>query len=125
MNLVLIAEDDASQRRMLRRVLFASAYLTEEIASVAEWAEVQHRRFQVALVDLCLPTIDAGQLLIAQIATAQPDCRIAVITGWPELPALPKVDVVIRKPYNLVDLLDQVGLLCDMRAADARERGGV
>jgi len=111
---VICVDDDQSNLTALGRVLRARC--TVMLASTGEQAlEMIEATQDVAavLADLHMPGLPGAELL-ARVAQLRPQCRRAVVTGYPESEELiaainaGHLHYVITKPWKLTDLLQVV-----------------
>jgi CheY-like chemotaxis protein len=110
---VLIIDDDAAIRVLLRAILRREGY---DVVETSEGAEALHvlstRRFDVILLDLMMPVM-SGHEVLEQLAATQPGNRnVIVLTAASErhLRSINRTVVrsVLRKPFNLHELVDEV-----------------
>lgn len=110
---VLVAEDDASMRRVLTAQLAADGYevlwaVDGEAALAAFEAEP---RIAAVLVDLTLSGAMQGPELARRLRALRPDVRVVFVTGRPEAAAalgLAEGERVLRKPAPREALLEAV-----------------
>jgi hypothetical protein len=105
---VLLAEDDGELRRILAEALSqAGLKVIQAVDGMAACKVIQDdpRPNRLLICDICMPRMDGLDLAQAAIAL-DPDIKILMITGYPELAVLPKalrargVHVLI-KPFEL------------------------
>jgi two-component system sensor histidine kinase/response regulator len=110
---VLIIDDDTAIRVLLRAILRREGF---EVFEAREGEEALHvlstRRFDVILLDLMMPVMSGHQVL-DQLALTQPKNRnVIVLTAASErhLRGINRTVVrsVLRKPFNLHELVDEV-----------------
>jgi len=118
-DLILVVDDEAIVRRLVRRVL------EREGASVVEaedgeqgLRQVQEHARELALVitDLVMPTID-GFELAEVLSIFQPDLPVLAMSGHATVPAPDRRLTVIKKPFSVSSLVDAV------RAVKGRPHG--
>src|SRR5690242_21030933 len=126
---ILVVDDEAPLRRVLERCLSREGLRVVGAGSAETAYELLATELPDALLlDIQLPTM-SGLALYLAIVHRWPalDGRIAIMTGdaeaeevrtWLEHHQCP----VIRKPFNLQEILDW--LAQTIRAGDARQRGG-
>ncbi|MBG6239953.1 CheY-like chemotaxis protein [Mycetocola sp. CAN_C7] len=97
--LVLVVEDNADQRDLLR-LNFERAGCVVVVAESAEVATLAYRAHAPALavVDLFLPGMD-GQAFVDQLRSEQPDCAI-VVTSVLDPTEYPESDGALPKPFT-------------------------
>jgi CheY-like chemotaxis protein len=114
---ILIAEDNADLRAVLVDALTDVGYEVDEVTNGAEaLARAEQWLPDAILLDLMMPTMDGAAFLRARrdrpflarvpvmVLTAHP-FHHRMIDGL-------GATVVVRKPYNLDDLLDAVATMC-------------
>jgi CheY-like chemotaxis protein len=109
-DLILVVDDEAIVRRLVRRVL------EREGASVLEAEDgerglrlVQERARELALVitDLVMPVIDG--LEVAEVLSIfQPDLPVLAMSGHATVPAADRRLTIIKKPFSVPSLVDAV-----------------
>ncbi|MBA3455914.1 MAG: EAL domain-containing protein [Deltaproteobacteria bacterium] len=115
--IVICVDDDRTNLDALGRVL-GERYTVLLAGSGAEALELVHANPDVAcvLADLRMPGI-AGPELLARVAELRPQCRRAVVTGYPESEDLitainaGHLHYVITKPWKVQDLVQIVDQL--------------
>lgn len=111
---LLIIDDDAFMRELLTESLSEAGYETSAAETGSEGLErLNHRPFQVALVDLSLPDMD-GMEVVDRLATDSPDTQIIILTGYPSLETA--VDALrggsqdyLVKPFKVPEVLAAIG----------------
>lgn len=82
---VLIVDDDDVVRLSYQRSLQAAHYSVEAVTNGEDaLAAVQHKRFDVVLLDLRMPGMD-GMAVLRAMKRVSPYCEVVVITGYPTL----------------------------------------
>jgi len=110
---VLVVEDDAVLRGVLRRFLAKLGYEVAVAAGVPEAVALLERdRFEVVVTDLRLPTSSGVELMLV-VRAHQPDARTILMSGDADLPTVALavergVDAVLLKPFDLEELRQQV-----------------
>ena len=106
-DLILVVDDEAIVRRLVRRVL------EREGASVVQ----EHaRELALVITDLVMPTID-GFELAEVLSIFQPDLPVLAMSGHATVPAPDRRLTVIKKPFSVSSLVDAV------RAVKGRPHG--
>jgi CheY-like chemotaxis protein len=114
---VLVVEDNPDLRELLADALADSGYGVEQVSNGAEaLARLETSLPDVILLDLMLPVMDGAEFLRArQDRPFLARVPVMVLTAHPFhhriLDGL-GATLVVRKPYNLDELLDAVALLC-------------
>jgi DNA-binding NtrC family response regulator len=123
---VLLVEDDAPLRQMLGWELSDLGYAIGAAAGCAEARRLAgRRRFQYALIDVCLPDGD-GRDLAAELRAAAPELRAVLMSGaHGRRPAsLPNTGVLafLAKPVDMgvIERLFRAGVADAGEAAAAR-----
>lgn len=122
---VLIVDDDAETRQMLRSALVRHGMVVDDVEGGEEALElIRERNYAVVLLDLLMPGLDGFAVLDALTAPGMPSPVILVVTGADrsEIDRLDpnRIHGVVRKPFDPDDLGELV-LAC----ADIRSRGGL
>jgi ribonuclease P protein subunit RPR2 len=116
---VLIVDDDAPLRSLLRATLAAEEFDVREAGSAEEAVEIMRGwRPELVLLDVNLPGID-GLTLCAELVRSRPELSVILLTGedvGPTTARLAGAKGVVRKPFSPLELLDLIG-----RALDGRE----
>jgi two-component system response regulator PilR (NtrC family) len=105
---ILVVDDDEVLGQVLKRVLIRQGYLVDYAAGVAEALELARdleSAPQLALLDLCLPDGDGGELAV-KLQAHWPDLPLILITAYPlRLRAAPglseRFTAVLTKPLSL------------------------
>ncbi len=110
---VLVVDDDASVRDVLRDITSALGHRVTACAS-GEEALAAHRpgRFQLALTDLGMPGM-TGWELARRMRALDPALAIVFVTGWgeevaPEAVREAGADLVVAKPFTIEDVMRAV-----------------
>jgi two-component system cell cycle response regulator CpdR len=110
---ILLAEDDDSMRRFLKKALEKAGHSVVDAAQGDEaLTELQLREFDLLLTDIVMPVMD-GIELARQAAEIDPDMKIMFITGFAAValnPAnrAPQDAKVLSKPFHLKDLVQEI-----------------
>ncbi|MCU0625772.1 MAG: ATP-binding protein [Gemmatimonadaceae bacterium] len=108
---VLVVEDNADGRELLRAVLEEEGHQVTDVATIAAaegmLARVPHA-YDVVLTDVGLPD-GSGTDLAARVRSRYPALRVGVITGWELTPdTLADAHFALRKPVDAIALLHHV-----------------
>ena len=115
-NTILLVDDEASFRELIRPVLEHAGYRVREAPGFEEAVEISRRRgtrIDLLLTDVSLPG-NNGYELAAQLAESQPDLKVIFMSGPAGIEAFkfyatPESDVrLLRKPFEMRELLDRV-----------------
>lgn len=110
---ILLAEDDDSMRRFLKKALERAGHDVVDAAQGDEaLTELQLREFDLLLTDIVMPVMD-GIELARRAADIDPDMKIMFITGFAAvaLNAQEKTvedATVLSKPFHLKDLVHEI-----------------
>ncbi len=113
---ILLAEDDHSLRRFLKKALEKAGYTVIDFGEGrSAWEALQKEKVDLLLTDIVMPEMD-GIELARHAAELYPDLKIMFITGFaavalnPENKA-PKDAQILSKPFHLRQLVDEVNRL--------------
>ena len=108
---VLVVDDEASIRLVLRASLASAGHAVTEAGDVAAAAEAirgAQRPFDVILLDLSMPGVD-GAAFIPFVRRQSPGSRILVVSGLDEGEAADiGADGFLGKPFTRAGLLDTI-----------------
>ncbi|MEE2691098.1 MAG: response regulator [Pseudomonadota bacterium] len=110
---ILLAEDDESMRRFLKKALERAGHVVVDASQGDEaLTELQLREFDLLLTDIVMPVMD-GIELARQAAEIDPEMKIMFITGFAAValnPAnrAPADAKVLSKPFHLKDLVQEI-----------------
>lgn len=114
---ILVVEDDAAMRDVLRRYFQTVGYRVMAVERGQDAVEAAVRlRPRVALVDVFLPDMSGWEVL-RRIRERVPGLPVAMMTGYPsaevrETAAAMKVGELVTKPFELDELAELVAGLC-------------
>lgn len=115
---VLVVDDYAGVRRLIRAALKDVTAVDEAADWPAAVAELQRRPYRAVLLDLGLPGAPGPDQMIQAIRAYNPGAAIIVITGQgAEMGPLPQGVTMLAKPFDIAQLRRFV--------ADALGRGTV
>ncbi len=122
---VLVVEDDAGVRALVRKILERQGYAVIEAASGVEALRLggEHAgAISLLVTDLTMPEL-SGRELAEQLRAARPGMRVLYVSGYTDDPAIhagifPPGTAYLQKPFTLGALLDKV------RGVLAQEIGG-
>ena len=105
---VLVVEDDATLRKVIRMVLERDGYDVVESPHGADaWTWMQGDMPSVALVDMRMPVMDGGQLLTQMRGdTRTAGIPVVMMSGFGETSESARADAVIAKPFDPQHLLE-------------------
>ena len=109
----LVIDDDASVLRNFKRLLVEEGYDVWGVKTGKEaLAEVDHRSFDVMLIDFKLPDMDGTDLVEKMGKKAKGSVKL-MITGFPTIEASIRaldlgIDSFVEKPVKSEDLLDLI-----------------
>jgi len=106
---LLIVEDEAALRDLLRRYLERAGYRTEAFAGPEEALRrfaAEPSGFSLVVTDLALPGLD-GEALLDRMRALQPDLPALILSGYPHQPAHP-LTRFLQKPFLPKMLLEEI-----------------
>ncbi len=110
---ILLAEDDESMRRFLKKALERAGHIVIDASQGDEaLTELQLREFDLLLTDIVMPIMD-GIELARRAAEIDPEMKIMFITGFAAVALnsanrTPQDAKVLSKPFHLKDLVQEV-----------------
>lgn len=105
---VLVVEDDASLRTVIRLVLEGGAHDVDEAADGERALEVMAAHVpDLVVADMTMPRM-SGRQLIEHMRAAAPTASIPVVILTGRRDAQPGADAVLVKPFEPADLLQVV-----------------
>jgi len=110
---ILLAEDDDSMRRFLRKALERAGHVVVDASQGDEaLSELNAKEFDLLLTDIVMPVMD-GIELARRAADIDPDLKIMFITGFAAVALNPANQAptdakVLSKPFHLRDLVAEV-----------------
>ena len=110
---ILLAEDDDSMRRFLKKALERAGHTVVDASQGDEaLTELQLREFDLLLTDIVMPVMD-GIELARRAAEIDPEMNIMFITGFAAVALnaanhAPEDAKVLSKPFHLKDLVQEV-----------------
>jgi CheY-like chemotaxis protein len=123
METVLVVEDEADVRNLLRRVLQARGYTILEARDGLEAIEVALQysgRIDLLITDLVMPRM-SGRELAASLAQARPEMRILLMSGYSDevmmrQGMLQATFAFVQKPFSPINLARKVREVLDAEA---------
>lgn len=110
---ILLAEDDESMRRFLKKALERAGHSVIDAAQGDEaLTELQLREFDLLLTDIVMPVMD-GIELARRASEIDPEMKIMFITGFAAVALnaanqAPEDAKVLSKPFHLKDLVQEI-----------------
>jgi CheY-like chemotaxis protein len=118
-DLILVVDDEAIVRRLVRRVLEregVSVLEAEDGEKGLRLVQEHARELALVITDLVMPVIDGFE--VAEVLSIfQPDLPVLAMSGHATVPASERRLAVIKKPFSVASLIDAV------RAMKVRPRG--
>ena len=105
---VLVVEDQASVRHLVRAVLERAGYTIREAASGEEAVEICHdQRFDVLITDVVLTGM-GGEEVARAVSTVSPRTRVIFMSGYVDQAQLGSLKhaPLLHKPFTAADLLE-------------------
>jgi CheY-like chemotaxis protein len=118
MGAVLVVDDDAEIRRFLCDLLESEGYTVLSACDGREALEVLRatREPLVVMLDLMMPVLDGYQVLseLERDPGSRTGRKVIVMSASERLLSgeFPRADALLPKPFELLDLLDLVDILC-------------
>jgi CheY-like chemotaxis protein len=106
---ILVADDNAEIRSLVAHVLRSCGYVVLEAADgvvALEVAEQHTGPIHLLVTDWCMPRLNGGEL-IRRLKNGRPETAILIMSAHIDSESPPKA-VLLRKPFNLRDLVDSV-----------------
>src|SRR5208282_3218080 len=128
-NKVLIADDDASVRESLRKLLHGEGYQVVSVANGAEAVETFYReqnQIDLLLVDLNMP-LKNGWATVDRLIEVNPSLPILIVTGQPnqfEMAEAAGVSALVEKPIDVPALLQVIHKLLAKPVMSSVQGGG-
>lgn len=110
---VLVVDDDASIRAMVRAVLQHEGFEVEEVDSGTDAiVRIREKQFDAVVLDIMMGR-GSGQDVLHVLAVERPAQKCVVVISATSQAKLDKIDVAnvkskLRKPFNISELLDAV-----------------
>lgn len=114
---VLVVDDEALMRKMVRGILGAKGYCVESSADAhGALKKLEESGFDLVITDLRMPDCDGFELL-SQIKATWPDVGVVVMTGFgdahtPDRAREKGADEYITKPFNAREIEVIVERVC-------------
>jgi PAS domain S-box-containing protein len=112
---ILLVEDDETVRGVLHDTFEAAGYEVTEATTgsqgITRLEEATGEKFDLVISDLGLPEV-SGLQIARWVKEHCPDTRFILATGWPDR-VMPedyekgRLDLVIKKPFNVTDVLKE------------------
>ncbi|HKR64269.1 MAG TPA: response regulator [Thermoanaerobaculia bacterium] len=117
---ILVVDDDGSIRRLIGHLLQRHGLQFEFAENGAEALELVRRTvFEAVLLDLMMPTMNGFDFLdVVRLEKPELLARTIVVTAFSRQghpPAVDGVFAVIRKPFDIDNLLDVVDLCLESK----------
>lgn len=123
---ILIMDDEATIRKVMRKTLTKLGYEVEEAEDGQEALEMQERAlassqpFDVACLDLTIPGGMGGDRIINSMHERDPRLKAVACSGYSDNPIIANYQdhgfcAVLRKPFNLHELAEKIGELTGSR----------
>jgi signal transduction histidine kinase len=108
---ILLVDDEEKIGRFVKEALMQSGHqVTYFSQAQTGLAELENSEFDLLLTDLVMPQMSGWEVI--ELARAmQPELNVGVMTGWEVSDAERqerKVDFIIRKPFQITDLLETI-----------------
>lgn len=126
---VLIIEDEESVRAVLCETFSAAGHIVTEAATglqaIARLEDATDGKFDLIISDLGLPEV-SGLHIARWVREHVPDTVFILVTGWPDMVTAEdheecRFDAVIKKPFDVLDVLDQSISLLRKNVSESEE----
>ena len=110
---VLIVDDDASIRTMVRAVLQRNGFEVEDVGSGNQAiACIREKLYDAVVLDIMMGN-GSGQDVLQALALERPNQKCVVVISATSQPNIDKLDIAnvkitLRKPFNISELVDAV-----------------
>lgn len=110
---IIVAEDEPDIRDIIQRALSAAGHNVTSASDGAAALEIMsHQKFDLLLTDIVMPIMD-GVALALNVASAHPDTRILMMTGYADQrDRAHNLDVLIQdivlKPFSVEEIILKV-----------------
>ena len=110
---ILLVDDDAAVRRLVRRILIQHQFHVIEASDGAEALEVActyHDRIHLLVTDVIMPKVN-GLVLAERLLQERPDISVMYMSGYVErsvLLAKRPESILLLKPFTPADLIKAV-----------------
>ncbi len=114
---VLIVDDEALMRRLVRSILIKEGYFVAQASGVEDaLAKLKKSHFDIVITDICMPDMDGLELLTA-VKKTDPDIGVIVMTGFgdantPDQARALGADEYFTKPFNEREITVIVERVC-------------
>lgn len=115
---VLIVDDDASIRTMVRAVLQHDGFEVEDVGSGNQAiARIREKLYDAVVLDIMMGN-GSGQDVLQALAVERPNQKCVVVISATSQPNIDKLDIAnvkikLRKPFNISELVDAVNKCVD------------
>ncbi|MBD3298344.1 MAG: response regulator [candidate division Zixibacteria bacterium] len=122
---VLIVDDEALMRRLVRSILIKEGYFVAQASGVEDaLAKLKKSHFDIVITDICMPDSDGFDLLTA-VKKNHPDTGVIVMTGFgdastPDQARTLGADEYFTKPFNEREITVIVERVCWRRMVTNR-----
>jgi CheY-like chemotaxis protein len=123
---VLVVDDSATMRGIVRKILSATRFrveITEAEDGAAAFAHVKNQPVDIVFLDYNMPGLD-GVATLTALKLEKPDVRVVIITSSQEAALAERArgagaDGFLKKPFYPADLDDVLHRLCGLRPVSA------
>jgi DNA-binding response OmpR family regulator len=115
---VLVVDDDASIRAMIRAVLQLDGFEVEEVGSGNQAiARLREKLYDAVVLDIMMGG-GSGQDVLQALAVERPNQKCVVVISATSQPNIDKIEIAnvkikLRKPFNISELVDAVNKCVD------------
>lgn len=129
---ILIMDDEATIRKIMRRTLTNLGYEVEEAQDGQQALDLQEKAiatdqpFDVACLDLTIPGGMGGDCIVGHMQERDPRLKAVACSGYSDNPIIANYKdhgfcAVLRKPFNLHELVEKMGELTAAKNDSAQE----
>lgn len=126
---ILIMDDEATIRKVMRKTLTKLGYEVEEAQDGQEALDLQEKAiaidqpFDVVCLDLTIPGGMGGDRVIGTMRERDPELKAVACSGYSDNPIIANYRehgfcAVLRKPFNLHELAEKMGELTTLKNSD-------